>query len=124
MPRALSRRGRAHSGERDLLVTIHKVVQGTGDSGFPVEREGAAIQVWAKRDFVTVTERNLQDQLVSSSVQRWEIPYTVSLDADLVGVAKSRELVYQGKRYDIQAAEVMERNKGKAIVLTTLAKAD
>jgi hypothetical protein len=124
MARSLTNRGSSHSGERDIQITIERVVQGTGDSGFPVERPGAALQAWAKREYVTLTERNLSGQMTASSVIRWEIPYMADMDPDLVPVPKERWIVYQNRRYDIQAAEVMPRNRGKAIVLTTLVKTD
>jgi head-tail adaptor len=124
MPRSLMNRGAASAGQRDIQITIERVVQGTGDSGFPQERPGAAMQAWAKREYVTLTERNQAGQLTASSVIRWEIPYMADMDPDLVPVPKERWIVYQNRRYDIQAAEVLPRNHGKAIILTTLVRTD
>lgn len=124
MARSLINRRVSHTGQRDTLITIERVVQGVGDSGFPSERPGAALQVWAKREYVTLTERNLSGQLTASSVIRWEIPYLADMDPDLVPVPKERWIVYQNRRYDIQAAELLPRNQGKGIILTTLVRTD
>ena len=121
MPRALSGTA-ASAGEREFYITIQQLTEGAAASNFPTEAWTQLTKVWARRDFVTMDERTNADQLSATVVQKWEIPYSVSMDPDRVDVAKERRLQYLNRTYDILSAEMMPRANGRSIILTTLAK--
>ena len=121
MPRALSGTA-ASAGEREFYITIQQLTEDQADSNFPTEAWTPLTKAWARRDFVTMDERTNADQLSTTVVQRWEIPYLVSMDPDRVDVAKQRRISYLNRTYDILSAEMLPRASGRSIVLTTLAK--
>ena len=121
MPRALNATA-ASAGERELYITIHQLTESQAESNFPTEEWTQLTKVWARRDYLSLEERTAADQLSATVVQRWEIPYAVSMDPDRVDVAKTRRLSYLNRTYDILSAEILPRASGRSIVLTTLAK--
>jgi hypothetical protein len=44
------------------------------------------------------------------------------MDPEVVDVTKLRRLLYRGWTYDIVAAEILQREEGEAIVMTTLGR--
>jgi head-tail adaptor len=121
MPRGVSR-GSAHAGQRDLLITIERLVEIDPDSDFPTEDWKQPFQLWASREYVSLEERAQSAQLMASAVVRWEVPYTEALDPDAIDVSNKRRVVYQARVYNIIAAEMRPRSEGRSIVLTTQAK--
>lgn len=123
MPRSVGNAS-AHAGDREFKITIEKLSESTAGSGFPTEAFGQPMQVWASREYVSLQEGVRADQLSASAVMRWTIPYHFELDPDRYNIPKTRRIVYHGRTYDIQTAEMQSRQEGRAIVLTTLAKVD
>lgn len=106
------------AGERDRLVTIQAVTQGTGTSRFPTETPSDLFTAWASMTPLTGRERFTGAQISAPFDTQWQLPYREDVDPDLVNVAKSRRLVYRQRVYDIVAAMVVGRRD--AIELVTL----
>lgn len=121
MPRATVDRA-AHIGQRDKLITIERITDGKAASSFPTETPGQPSTVWASQEYVSLDERVQSSQLMASAVVRWEVPYHYDLDPDRFDVAKTRRVKYLGRVYNIISAEMMPREAGRAIVLTTQAQ--
>jgi hypothetical protein len=66
-------------------------------------------------------ERWIANQLSAPADTQWEMGYVASMDPDLLDVPKRRRLLYQGRVYDIVAAEMIGRREG--IELLTKVKA-
>lgn len=120
MPRAIGMA--ASAGEREFYITLQQLTEGTANSNFPTESWTQLGKVWASRDYVTLDERATADQLSATAVVEWDIPYSVSMDPDLVDVAKKRRLVYKDRVYDVLSGRLGSRAQGRSIVLETLAK--
>lgn len=108
------------SGERDRLVSLIPQTQSAGSSRYPVDTDGTAIQLWARKDDVGGRERLAADQLSAPYTTRWEVPYLAAIDPDLVDVPKAFVLEYLGRRFDIQAASMIGRKEG--VELLTLGR--
>src|SRR5678816_2145210 len=109
------------AGRRTRLVSIQKLTQGKGASGFPVESwtTETPISVLASKDDAGGRERFVANQLSSPFDTIWQIPYLADMDPELVNVPKTRRLVYQSRVYDIVSAEMIGLRR--AIQLETLA---
>ena len=119
-----SNRPSAHAGKRDKLITIKRLVEGLSDSNYPTERFGQPSQAWASREYVTLDEQFRNNQTKASAMERWEIPYSADMDPDLVDVPKKRQIVFKDRVRNIIAAEMLPRESGMAIVLTTQSAVD
>ena len=109
------------SGERDRAVTVQQLTDSVGSSGFPVETWATLYETaWMRKVDVSQRERFMAAQLSSPIDTQWEMGYVADMDPDLVDVAKSRRLVYQGRVFDIVSAQQIGRCDG--IELLTLAK--
>lgn len=107
-------------GDLKVPVTIQQVTESAGTSKFPVETWSTLNSTaWMFRQFLSGGEKFTTGQLSSSSIARWEMRYVADMDPDLLDVVKKRRIVYQGRTYDILAAEHIGRQDG--IALTTLA---
>lgn len=104
------------AGERDRLVTLIPIVDGSSDSGFPIERDIRGIQFYARKDDIGGRERFTADQLSAPYDTRWELPYRVDIDPDVVDVPKAFALECQGRRFDIVAASMIGRKEGIEIL--------
>lgn len=111
----------APSGKRNRRVAIYALTQSTGTSGFPKEDPTPLATVWASREDVAGDERYANDQLSAPFTTKWEVPYSALWDPELVDVAKTRRLVYEGRRYDIVRGE-RTGLKRDDIALWTLAR--
>lgn len=109
------------AGERDRVVTVQQLTDGAGDSQFPTETWATLIGTyWCSKEDVGGRERFAMDQTTAPYDTRWQGPYLASLDPELVDVAKTRRLVYQGRVHDIVAASQIGRRDG--IEFLTLAR--
>ena len=108
-------------GERDRLVTIQQIADSTSASGFPIETATTLTTAWMRLLDISGMERYSANQLSGESVTQWEMGYRGDMDPELVDVAKTRRLSYQGRVYDITSASLIGRREG--IELITLAKA-
>lgn len=108
------------AGERDVQVTIQRMTESTGTSGFPVETWATLTTMFARKEDLRSMERMNLDQLSARADTRWEVNYRVDLDPDLVDVAKTRRVLYKGRAHDITGASIIGRNEG--IELMTLVK--
>lgn len=108
-------------GERDTLVTIQQLTESTGGSRFPTESWTTLMTAWMRKLGTKGSERWVAAQLSAPADTQWEMGYVASMDPDLVEVPKTRRLVYQGRVYDIVAADMIGRREG--IELLTRAKA-
>lgn len=106
-------------GERDRLVTIQTMAQGTAGSGFPIETPTTLATVWMRKLDAQGRERLTADQIAARGDTQWEMGYREDMDPDLVDVPKARWLLYQGRRYDIVAASQIGRREG--VELMTIA---
>lgn len=112
-------------GERDRPVTIQQLTDSVAGSGLPKETWTTLVHLaWMRKTDVTGTmasrERFTADQLSARLETEWEMAYRADMDPELVDVAKTRRLSYQGRIYDITAASQIGRRDG--IWLRTLAK--
>lgn len=107
-------------GERDRSVTLREKATAAGSSGFPSETPTTLATVWARKDDLKGSERFGDGQLSAPFTTRWEIGYRADMDPELVDVPKTRDLVYQGRHYDITDASLIGRRDG--IELMTLAR--
>lgn len=108
------------AGLRDRHVTIQQLTESVGSSGFPVETWSTLPGNWwaSKQDGVRRTssgEAFKNGQLSAATVTRWELGYSESMDPELVDVPKTRRLVYQGRTFDITAADHLGRRDGIAL---------
>lgn len=108
-------------GERDTLVTIEQLTESTGGSRFPTESWTTLMTAWMRKLGTKGHERWVAAQVSAPADTQWEMGYVASMDPDLVEVPKTRRLVYQGRVYDIVAADMIGRREG--IELLTRAKA-
>lgn len=109
------------AGRRDRFITVQQNSDSIGGSRFPVENWTTLRQVWAMKREATGTERFAANQLSAPYDVIWEIPYTSDMDPNdpVVNVPKNRRIVYQGRVFDIVAAEEIGRRRG--VLLRTLA---
>ena len=107
-------------GERDRLVTVQALTDGTGTSGFPTETPATLAQVWMRKLDAGGRERFAAQQLSSPYDTQWEMGYRADMDPELVDVTKSFQLLYQGQVFDIVHASQIGRRDG--IELLTLAR--
>lgn len=108
-------------GERDRAVTIQALTDTESDSFTPIEDAATlATPVWMRCDELRGNERYSAGQLSAPYDTRWEMGYRADMDPELVKVAKTRRLLYQGRIYDIVAASLIGRRDG--IELMTLAR--
>jgi head-tail adaptor len=124
MPRALATSRSAHTGQRDLLITIERLVEGLSDSNYPTEAFGQPMQFWAYREYVTLEEQFRGNQLTATAMERWDIPYSEAMDPDDVDVTKKRRIVFKGRVRNIISAEVLPHDMGRSIILTTQSAVD
>jgi SPP1 family predicted phage head-tail adaptor len=116
----LSGRPMVASGQRTRAVTIQQLTESTGESGFPIETwTTLAVEYMARLD-LRANEQFAVNQTSAFAETQWHMPYREDMDPDLVDVAKTRRLVYEGRTYDILTASALDWRKG--IELTTLAK--
>lgn len=102
-------------------VTIQQLTDGVDNSGAPVSTWTTLTHAWMGRRQARsgrVDEQFSADQLSAASIAEWTMRYLASMDPDLLDVPKSRRLLYQGRAYDILAAENLDRQVG--IVIRTL----
>lgn len=115
----------ASAGTRDRLVTLQKLGDSrTAVSGLAKQVVVSSFTMWANRNDLTNSgwsrERSLGNQLSARMETEWTMAYRADLDPELVDVAKSFRLVYQGREHDIVIASQIGRRQG--IVLTTTAR--
>lgn len=122
MPRTVSNRAGMEAGRREFPIIIESLTDDTAESNFPTEEWTPMTRVFASREFVSLDERATGSQMLASSVVRWTIPYSQSMDPDRVDVAKTRRLKYLERVYPIVSAEPLPRGEGHGIVLVTEAK--
>jgi head-tail adaptor len=110
-------------GERDRQITVQRLTETTGTSGFPVEdwTTLTPLTFFASRQDLTSSERVRMDQLSAKADARWEIPYHADMDPDLLSIPKVRRVIYKSRVHDITGASIIGRNEG--IELLTLQKA-
>lgn len=110
-------------GERTKQIRLIPIVQTRGRSGFPVESDGSAVTLWASKEDVRGNERLAADQMSAPYTSRWEVPYLAAIDPDRVDVPKAYELEYLGRRYQIQAASLIDKSRqAEGVELLTLAR--
>jgi SPP1 family predicted phage head-tail adaptor len=107
-------------GERDRLIVIQQLADSAGGSGFPVETWTPLASVYAKKSPLTGREQFGSDQDSARADTRWEIGYRTDMDPDVIDVPKNRRISYQGRFYNIAAANEIGRRDG--IELLTFAK--
>lgn len=110
-------------GELVHPVTIQQLTDGVDGSGAPAEAWATLTDAWMGRRQARSgrgEERFRADQLSAGTVIEWTMRYVASMDPDLVDVPKTRRLLYQGRSYDIIAAENLDRQVG--IVIRTLSR--
>lgn len=104
------------AGQRDRLVTIQSLSDSKGASNFPVETWNDLADVWASKQDVRGLERFAAAQVNASYETKWEIPYSVSMDPELVDVPKARRLIINARVHNIVAAEEIGRKRGIALM--------
>lgn len=110
------------SGQRDRLVTIQTLTASVGSSNFPVETWTDLRQEWASKNDVRARERFVNGQNAPSADTRFDLAWSAEMDPELVDVTTKRRIVYQGRAFDIVAAEHLGRRDG--ICLTTLSRGE
>jgi SPP1 family predicted phage head-tail adaptor len=106
-------------GERDRIVIIQKMTDGKGTSGFPTEAPSTLAAVPMRKADMNGSERYQAEQLSAPFNTRWEMGYRADMDPELVDVAKTRRLVYQGRAYDIVEAHMIGRREGIELLTLT-----
>lgn len=102
-------------------VTIQQLTETRGaTSKAPVESWTTLAHAWMARQAERGSEAFKAMQLSGASATQWTMRYVASMDPDLVDVAKTRRLLYQGRAYDIVSVEPMDRKVG--LVLRTIAR--
>lgn len=110
------------AGALDREVTIQQVTSSIGTSGFPVETWSTLVAAeWMQKMDVRGRERFAAGQHTAPYDTRWVLWYRDDMDPEVVDVAKTRRLSYQGRFYDIVSATLIGRYEG--IELLTLVKA-
>lgn len=112
------------AGERDTYVTIQRLTDSEGTSGFPVETWTSLASVWMRKMDASGSERFRASQLAASVDTQWEMGYRADMDPDLVDVPKHRRLVYQGRIYDITFASQIGRREGVELITVAGARVD
>lgn len=112
---------RIAAGLRNRTVTIQRLTESKGNSGYPVESwtTESPIVVQASKDDAVGQERFAANQMTAPFDTTWQIPYVASMDPELVNVPKTRRLVYQQRVHDIVSATLIGLRRG--IELKTLA---
>lgn len=110
-----------HAGSLVHDVTIQQLTETRGaTSKAPVESWTTLRRAWMARQADRGSEVFKAMQLSGASAMTWTMRYLSSMDPDLVDVAKTRRLLYQGRAYDIVSVEPMDRKIG--LVLRTIAR--
>jgi head-tail adaptor len=104
-------------GERTCRVTIEQLSESRGASSFPVESWTPLVTVWMRRMMINpvradYSEKFLEAQVSQQPQAQWEMGYRSDMDETLVNVAKRRRLRYQGRTYNIVAADVIGAREG------------
>jgi head-tail adaptor len=106
------------AGLRDKRVTIEQLsVEASG--GFPTETWISLAVEWMSKAELGADERFASNQESAFAETAWGLAYRADMDPDLLDVPKKRRLVYQGRIFDIVAANPIGRERG--IELLTLA---
>lgn len=108
------------AGDRDRLVTIEQMTESQAGSGLPVENWSTLCRAWMSKEDVSGREQFRAGQLAAPFNTTWTVGYRSDMDPDLVDVAKTRRLIYQGRQYDIVSASQINRKEG--VELRTLAR--
>jgi head-tail adaptor len=113
-------------GQRDKLVTIQSLTDSVDATGAPVQVWATFGSAWMQRRVPigrrSGDERFTADQLTAPEHAQWEMVKQSNMDPEVVDVTKLRRLLYRGWTYDIVAAEILQREEGESIVLTTLGR--
>ena len=107
-------------GQRDRAVLIQQADTSTATSGFTKEAWFTLVPVaWMCKKDVRAEERWKTAQIAAKFDSVWEMGYRADMDPELVDVPKLRQLVYQGRTYQIVSAKQIGRREG--IELATVA---
>lgn len=114
------RRQELPSRQRDRVITIRQLTDGIGEGGEPVSTwTNLVVNMPASRLDISGQER-FRSGVESASVDTsWEINYRADMDPELIDVQAKRQIVANGRIYDIRSARQSERRK--LIELVTLA---
>lgn len=106
----------ATAGARDKVVTIQERPEAISKdtSGTPVDGPWTTHldPVFAERIDLDGRERWNAQQLTSPFDTRWRIPYSASMDPELVNVPKLRRILYHDRVMDIVYARHLGRQEG------------
>jgi head-tail adaptor len=97
------------AGERDRLITVQQVTDGTGSSGFPTETWTTLTTAMASYMPLGGRERFTANMTTAPFDTQWQMDYRPDMDPDLVNVPKRRRIVYEGRVHDIVSAAVIGR---------------
>ena len=118
----MARLGPMEPGARDRAVTIQSrpSADAVETSGFPKDTwSDLATNIFMSKREANARERFTANQLSASFDAVFEMGYRDDMDPELVDVPKLRRLIYQGRVYDIVAANPINRREG--VELFTLA---
>jgi phage head-tail adaptor, putative, SPP1 family len=99
-------------GARDRRVTILAITDAVGPSGMPGQTAATLATCWMSRADILGRERYREGQMSAAMDTQFRMGYRTDMDPELVDVAKTRRLVYQGRTYDIVAASMVGRRAG------------
>jgi len=111
------------TGHRKWYVQIDGLVETTDTSGTPVLGWVVLAQEWMEKTGLNAAERYMSDQIAARFYTRWVMPYRSTMDPDRLDIPKTRRLVYQGRAYDIERAQILDLLE-QQIELVTVAATD
>ena len=107
------------AGAKDRPVAIEGLTRSTDESGFPIETWGElAAREWMHREDLGGAERFVAGAESSPIDSAWLMGYRPDMDPEVIEVTAERRLRYEGRVYDIVAAQVIGMRDG--IQLLTL----
>jgi head-tail adaptor len=111
------------TGHRKWYVQIDALVETIDESGTPVVSWSALAFDWMEKRGLNATERYMSDQIAARFYTRWVMPFRLTMDPDTLDIPKTRRLVYQGRAYDIERAQILDLLE-QQIELVTVAATD
>jgi SPP1 family predicted phage head-tail adaptor len=107
------------AGAKDRPVTIEQLTRGEDESGFPIETwtELTALE-WMHREDLGGAERFVAGTETSPIDSSWLMGFRPDMNPEAIEVTAERRLRYEGRVYDIIAAQLVGMRDG--IQLLTL----
>jgi head-tail adaptor len=112
------------AGERTCRVVVQRSVAARGATKAPVDTWVTHTTTWMRRTAIDPIradygEKFINHQVVAQPQSVWEMGYREDMDPTIYDVAKTYRLLYQGRPYNIVAADVIGQREGIEFVAVT-----